>query len=294
MSHFSVMVIGDDVEKQLAPFHEFECTGTDDEYVQNVDVTDECRENGLDWYGLEESLVTDESSVDLEGQHKYGYAVVDAEGHLIKAVNRTNPNKKWDYWTIGGRYSNMLRLMGSQPTEQVSVNVGPVTNDGDLYADQALWGQIDADGMRAEAAVEAAQNWDKAAEAKVKAGLSADATWDSWVSVCERHQENIDAARDEYHAQPAKSAVASAFSGFFFRGVDEFLTPCEEYIQQARDSALVFYALVKDRQWYAKGEMGWFGISSGDMSQSEWNKKVNELLDELPNDTLITIVDCHI
>ena len=31
MSHYTVLVIGDDPEKQLAPFHEFGCTGIDDE-----------------------------------------------------------------------------------------------------------------------------------------------------------------------------------------------------------------------------------------------------------------------
>jgi hypothetical protein len=41
MSHFTVLVIGDDYEKQLAPFHEFECTGQDDEYVQDVEEIDE-------------------------------------------------------------------------------------------------------------------------------------------------------------------------------------------------------------------------------------------------------------
>ena len=41
MSHFVVLVVGNDIEKQLQPFHEFECTGIDDEYVQDVDITDE-------------------------------------------------------------------------------------------------------------------------------------------------------------------------------------------------------------------------------------------------------------
>jgi len=44
MSHFSVLVIGDNVEEQLAPFHQFECTGQDDEYVKDVDDTEEMRE----------------------------------------------------------------------------------------------------------------------------------------------------------------------------------------------------------------------------------------------------------
>lgn len=44
MSHFTVLVIGDEPEARLQPFHEFECTGVDDEYVQDVDKTDEARE----------------------------------------------------------------------------------------------------------------------------------------------------------------------------------------------------------------------------------------------------------
>jgi hypothetical protein len=45
MSHFSVLVIGGNVEEQLQPFHEFECTGTDDQYVQEIDQTEEARKN---------------------------------------------------------------------------------------------------------------------------------------------------------------------------------------------------------------------------------------------------------
>jgi hypothetical protein len=36
MSHFTVMVIGDNVDEQMAPYHEFECTGDDNEYVQDT------------------------------------------------------------------------------------------------------------------------------------------------------------------------------------------------------------------------------------------------------------------
>jgi hypothetical protein len=47
MSHYSVAVFtepnGKSVEELLAPFHEFECTGTVDQYVQSVDQTEEAR-----------------------------------------------------------------------------------------------------------------------------------------------------------------------------------------------------------------------------------------------------------
>jgi hypothetical protein len=46
MSHFSVLVITDDpndVDAALQPYHEFECTGIVDQYVKDVDVTEETR-----------------------------------------------------------------------------------------------------------------------------------------------------------------------------------------------------------------------------------------------------------
>lgn len=41
MTHFSVLIIGDNPEGQLAPYHQYECTGINDEYVKDVDCTSE-------------------------------------------------------------------------------------------------------------------------------------------------------------------------------------------------------------------------------------------------------------
>ena len=54
MSHFTVLVIGDDVEKQLQPYHEYECTGVKDEYVKWIDLHQEVINNcvilGKSWF----------------------------------------------------------------------------------------------------------------------------------------------------------------------------------------------------------------------------------------------------
>lgn len=44
MSHFLLLVTGENLSEQLQPFHEYECTGTDDQYVVDVDETAELRE----------------------------------------------------------------------------------------------------------------------------------------------------------------------------------------------------------------------------------------------------------
>ena len=378
MSHFSVMVIGQDVEKQLAPYHEFECTGTVDEYVQTIDKLEETKagyeadtstyllspngelvspyddrfyrdpteeeakqiaissqDRGLSYYGrdwgdgqgwrhkvkyipegweqverpvseaktLLEYILDDHGDdfpilkegdqPDLHDRCKWGWLRVNAAGEVIEHTGRTNPNKQWDWYQVGGRWSGFLKLKQDAEGRLGQRGLmGSCANGGKGRADVALKGAIDLEGMRSEAAIEAAANWDKAAEAKIAAGFAADTTWDAWPLVRERHPGNIQAARDEYHSQAAMKAVGKALD--LWSGADNYLVPRDEFIQQARDKALACFALVKDSQWFAKGEMGWFGMSTDDMSQAEWNRKVNELLDELPDDALITIVDCHI
>lgn len=292
MSHFQVIVIGDNVERLLQPYHEFECTGTNDEFVQDVDVTDKVLEHmvgedadaldkSLGWYGLEDKIVDDESKVQKVGDdcpHKWGFAIVK-EGKLVKAVKRTNPNKKWDWWVVGGRWNGFLKLKPEF--------VGGRSNE-------CRKSEVDFDGMRDESGAGAAARWDKAHAAKVAAGFDVNATWASWKHVRDvLHAGDIDAARDAYNAQPIILAIMAAMD-HPFRGVDEYLTPRDEYIQQARDSACAPYAVVNGGEWIAKGTMGWFGMSADTATQAGWNRRVNELLDSLPGDTKLTIVDCHI
>lgn len=288
MSHFPILVIGNNVDQQLAPYHEYECTGRNDQYVQDVDVTQEVLDNveddtpsalyaALSDYGLEKFVVGDESQVEKEGgnaPYMWGYAVVKY-GKLIKAVKRTNPNKKWDWYVVGGRWNNSLCLKTGG------------------RADSAFKRDIDFDHMRDAAGQQAAHYWDKATAAKVAAGLETTTLWESWKTVRGRHATDTDAARVEYKAQPVVAALRAVFDNPF-HDIDQYLVPREQYIQQARDRATVMYAVVKDGQWLAKGEMGWWGMSDDKVSQETWNRQVNELLDALPDDTLITVVDCHI
>jgi hypothetical protein len=292
MSHFSVLVIGENVEAQLQPYHEFECTGTNDEFVQDVDVTSECidaetGEQDLSCYGLKDKTVTDEAQVDRDDAHKYGYALVDAEGKLIKAINRTNPNKTWDWWVVGGRWSGFLKLKpGATGALGRKGLMGSCANDGPGHADVATKATIDFDGMRDDAGLQAGAKWDKAAAAHQGQ------TWEPWSSVGPRTGYSDD-GRKFYREQPAVAAMLKAFDNPL-RGVDQYLTPRDQFVQQARDAAVSSYAVVKDGQWYAKGKMGWFGMSDDKVSQEYWNRKVGELLDGLPDDTVITVVDCHI
>lgn len=305
MSHFTVLVIGENVEAQLQPFHEFECTGCNDQYVLDEDITAEIQEriddgetldDALGYYGLEEKIVDDESKVDTVGDdcdHKYGYAIVK-DGVLIKAVNRTNPNRKWDWYQIGGRWSGMLRLKpGAKGMngERSWVNRGQPTDAN--YCDSALKKDIDFTTMRDLACEEAAKRWDDAH------AIIGDCTWLTWKQVQAQITEGQgektvwDVRREFYHAQEALKALREKFDNPF-ADLDEYLTPRFTFINAARNAAGTTFAVLKDGEWFEKGEMGWWGMVSDEKGQGVWNEQFAKLIDDLPDDTRLTVVDAHI
>lgn len=314
MSHFSVMVIGDDIARQLQPYHEFECTGIEDEFVKDVDLTDEARAlyskakcirlkdgagvlhdffdaagnwrpefsqpnpNAPDWAKSRMEFVpagftrvevpapeVESFAVWCEGWYGRSPRNVNGEERLIK---HTNPNAKWDWWTIGGRWSNKLKLKAGG------------------HADSAMKRNIDIAGMRDAAGAAALARWERAA------ALTGGAAWEAWDLIRDR-TEGIDVARALYNAQPAVIALRADNRDPFFN-LDQFLAPKDRYVQEARDSAIATFAVVRNGEWAEKGSMGWFGCASNEMPQSEWNKLFNDMLDGLPDDTRLTVVDCHI
>lgn len=54
------------------------------------------------------------------------------------------------------------------------------------------------------------------------------------------------------------------------------------------------FCLIVDGQWIEKGEMGWWGMTSNEKAQEDWNKQFFEILDRLPEDSEVYNVDFHI
>lgn len=281
MSHFTVLVIGEFPELQLAPYHEFECTGVDDEYVQDIDITDKVREKGLDWFGMEGGAVSSEDQVNKQGAHKYGYAIV-VDGELVKAVRRTNPNAKWDYYRVGGRWTGAFKL--KEGASGVLGSPGLVTKPAqEGYADQALKRDIDFEQMRSDAEAAARARWKKTQQ------ITDGETWDSWDTVRARHSSHAE-ARTEYWEQPAMKLLIEAGEW----EDDDLLLDEDAYAQLRRDAECARFAFLRDGIWTEQGKMGWWATVSDETDEATWNRAFNEMLDGLPDDTLLTVVDCHI
>ena len=311
MSHFVVLVIGDDVDLQLAPFNEQHKAG--DPHVKLVfnDRTDEFRKE------------YDEESIEIikrpDGSLDFAHAATDADkAAQIAPVSAkfselyptfeefcerwrgaqpneqgrygysSNPNAKWDWYQIGGRWSGYFKALPGVIGKVGESSVFGNKAQPGMY-DQLHRGGIDFDGMRADAAAEANKQYD-AYEAAV-AGLEVPKCWTEFRTA----YENINDAREAYNTTPYINALwVAGILPWFEDPVAFYGIGREKFVERAINSTFVPFAVLKDGEWFAKGEMGWFGVISDDVDPETWSDRVWELLRDLPEDTLITAVDCHI
>jgi hypothetical protein len=61
----------------------------------------------------------------------------------------------------------------------------------------------------------------------------------------------------------------------------------EKYMR--RMASIATFGVVKDGQWYEKGQMGWWGIVRDKKEDEAWQEEFDKLLDGLPDDTLLTV-----
>lgn len=393
MSHFTVLVIGDNPEDQLAPYHEFECTGLNDEYVQDIDVTDRARKdyekdtqtmfegpegemigwddpriwrdptpeeepligvgsgsgNGLWWSSkdwedgrgyrtkvLDEAFTKKEiplkdtmsfeeylsdwaysyeavphgETPNLEESHKYGYYTLDENGEVSRVVTRTNPNSKWDWYQLGGRWRGFFQLkegatghLGEPGTfEKMGMREGKFEKYEPTQVDQALKGDIDFEAkVQARLAAELPE-FDRAVQLLKDADVPFPKDWETIRDQICGTDENYDAskireAREAYRAQPGMEVLNEdeKFRVFWGCVVEHYANfDRDRFELQVRRGANATFAVVKDGKWYEKGDMGWWGMVADEKEEEKWQEEYYNLLEGLPDDTLLSVYDCHI
>jgi hypothetical protein len=393
MSHFMMHVLTENKPTQeelaalLQPYHEFECTGTDDEYVVAVDQTQEKRDeyesetnsmlvgpegqmvgmyanqfyreftpeelklvggqrmlgsgagHGLSWSsrdwedgkgyrakvrytpeGWEEREVPVKdgqtfrewlrngesrpetgpgAAAEVEADdRKFGYTVINAEGEVEATYRRTNPNKKWDWWVIGGRYAGRLTVKPGVATvlspprpSFFGLREEPEPAPPPGATNQAQLGDIDWQGQWNEGWREGEELWDKTHAALV--GLPPLVTFEA---MREKYPEDAKAARDAYWRQPAMLALKEAFPDEYeYSDQLQALKSTREAVAETHKNRKVSsYGYLLEGQWRTRGEMGWFGMASNEEDPAVWYAHTAKMYKELPRSYWITIVDCHI
>ena len=289
MSHFAVMVIGDDIYSQL------------EAYDENIEVEPRClgevsdseKEKMLHHYKNKGyDFKTFDECYESKGEEWDGGRLKKNEDGVWCEYSTYNPDSKWDWYVIGGRWSGaFIRLKdGCSGEEGESGAFGNKTG-----IDSARKGDIDFGAIRKEADEKARERYNTILSKFNHNIPKPQYTWDEILNGNEFISLDINAKREMYRNQDAIkrwNEVLGKDAWYF--DIEKFQCTEDEYAERARLLSFAPYAVVINGEWIERGRMGWWGMTTGDMDIHEWAKKVNSIVDSLSDDTLITFVDCHI
>lgn len=265
MSHYTVLVIGDNPEEHLEPFWELDLDEKeliqDHRAVFQEEFAVEDLEKEFTKFKEEHKKELEEAKKDYLIKYKTCSAKEWVENwsgnHLNKDKTHygyySNPNAKWDFFNVGGRWAGSLKLNKDVDKSKYKKEV---LENG--LVDQAM--KKDIDFSRDENShKEALRFWEIIIEdSKLKKG----------------EEEPFNMYKKEYYLKKYKTKEKYA------ELISEFGT----------------FAVLKDGEWFEKGKMGWWGCSSETSEEArKWDESFYEtFIKDLPDDTLLTIVDCHI
>lgn len=286
------MVIGDDPEGQLAPFDE---NGEVEEYCTG-EVSEEDKQEMMEFYAERHHI----------GFHDfddcYNHYGTDwnsnrwrkGEDGIWRGFSSYNPDSKWDWYVLGGRWSGAFIRLKEGATSGVKGKPGVFENETGW--DAALKGDIDFEAIRRDGEARGRECY---REVAAKCGGTIprpEILWDTLLHDEKYAGLTVEEKRAMYHAQEAVKIWDAAGYDVPFIGpkIEDFQCTEDEYAKCRAVGAFVPYAVVRDSEWYGRGEMGWWGVSTNECLEDEWNAKVWEMVNALPDDTLISFYDCHI
>ena len=269
MSHFTVAVItegmptAEKIRKALAPFQENNMGDCPKEYMEFVSVTKQCKRD----YS-EEGEATKIKYPTLK-EYIEGYCGYSYDNEKKDYGYWENPNAKWDWYQVGGRWAGRLVVA----SDCMNCDIGEKSwgyGSTDPYATIGRYKKVDA--------------------ARIKDLVFLDC-----------HKKYIDAKRfwELYieKQEPQNDEEKELIKYVFYTPKYYIDTYKDKETYAECETTFNTYAVIdKEGHWSAKGEMGWFGISSSAESQEVdfiKNYKKN-VFDTAGEDDYITIVDCHI
>lgn len=267
MTHFAILVAvpeGKELDDVMLPYHEYECTGIE-KYIQFVPCDmDELLKDFAE-HGKGEDLDTfawEWASYRKDSAGVYG--------------RFTNPNKKWDRYTVGGRWH------------------------GEFGIDTATKANFHLNLVReAQFAHRLGQyNTWKSLRAELDAETPDQKIVDKMAEWFERNEET----KKLYNGDP----IAAARDDLAFNAIDWFMWSLDDakmmHSTEADFTAATswrcpFHGFIDlDGKWHERGDMGWFAMCD-DENKTTFDGEHGEFwsfVEALPDDAMLYVVDCHI
>jgi hypothetical protein len=297
MSHFCVLVvsnINDDIDELLEPYNE---NRTVEQYVSKTkaEVIEEAKERRDDFKnGRYAEFLADpikyETGCTNSGHMEYiretfpkilemtdeelyqneiKYYDSNEIGQNGEIYSTYNPDSKWDWYQVGGRYAGMLRVKEGTPVHEPNFSWGWESDEmekivAEFGTDVAVAGTVDFTKLHRtdENYNDSIRYWELIVEGAAPKNDD------------EREMTKFDFYKPQFYVDRY--------------GDKETYAKCQ--------SSFSTWAVLMDSVWYEKGEMGMFAMSGETHDEAvDWEMNFyDRFIKNLPETSILTIVDCHI
>lgn len=217
---------------------------------------------------------------------------------------KTNPNAKWDWYQVGGRWSHCFKPKANA-TGLFGEESWTGSNGNKNNVDIIKRKDIDVEGMVAELKASKQEEWDKY-WAVSNIDLSKYKTWSQLIEAKREElslrdsdvfpRDVIDQLRVEYNNQEGIKEVKDLEEKmrFHFGSVVEYFCfgDYEKFMKKAEFDAISSYSILKDGEWFEKGKMGWFATQLTETK--DYEELWLALFDSIDPEDWVINVDCHI
>ena len=239
----------------------------------------------IGWYQYSVISENEEPNVSDHKKAMYGWIRVKGD-EVLEVVQRTNPNAKWDWYVIGGLFTDSLRnKLGAfgdsfqksdidfKACNQICKAERSKTIDGLFTSNPTLNKNVDL----------------------LNKALKAHAESEVW------YADNRDSLKDKKPLE-IRAMLQEKFPDIKYIENSWWFVPFVDFnihkdIYEWIEAAPIVSAhafLDVEGNWISQCDMGWFGMSVDKMTDDEWYKRLSELVDNVEPDHWITVVDCHI
>jgi hypothetical protein len=227
----------------------------------------------------------------------------DSEPLLIAEDGRAyfmstyNPESKWDYWRIGGRWGGYFPYREGCRRQVIKPERGWDSPEV-IMPDRCDGGPKSALDLTALRDIRAAEARKAYAEwTELVRGTPEALPWSVFAeNISAGNGYTIERAREEYHSQPRVQAIRDSDFRHYDDAIATFGKPEALYVESERARAVPGYATVTlDGRWMAPGKMGWFGVTDdGEGDRIGYWETANACIEAVPDSAYLIALDCHI
>lgn len=333
--HFSLLVIGKDLHQEgvldelLAPYQDSSFAGINTPFVKSVDVTAKSLQEYADYqagktlksyilptikdyfdnYLCFESVDINDP-IDLEDEACGGYAFFKGD-EFVKAIERANPNGKWDYWVLGGRCTGMLIAKKNDTEKKTNfwLNLWPKmgkTSKQDIGDNCLKFASVDWEAMHKLRLKQRLKEWQVAKDEsqtkidnviKLTANLNETRYYllNEIATLQTKFQKtNPDCSYGELqNFIEANLKYPQTYYQAFLNHVGSSYLYCdiEDWIKAA--PKLTSFALLDESGWHEFDDRPNYSLAKKTKNGKDWQDFIDQRLQDMGNDEWIAIIDCH-